>query len=171
MKPQYLYWSFCCCLLLQWGAPVRAQAPDFIVENGRLVLPGVILFDTADQVTIDTETNKILDAIALYMNKKNYISTLRIEGHFERAESIPDGQQRSEKRALSVTQALVKRGIACDRLIAVGFGSTKPIAPNGSVEGQAKNRRVEIRPAAMHKRPIGGLPIDGGGKIAANLCQ
>ncbi|MEO0044800.1 MAG: hypothetical protein RL329_4249 [Bacteroidota bacterium] len=171
MKPQYLYWSFCCCLLLQWGAPVRAQAPDFIVENGRLVLPGAIQFDTADQVAMDAETNKILDAIALYMNKKNYISTLRIEGHFEQEASTTDAQNRSEKRALSVTQALVKRGIACDRLIAVGFGGTKPIASNESVEGRGKNRRIEIRPAAMRKRPIGGLPIDGGGKVAANLCQ
>jgi OmpA-OmpF porin, OOP family len=151
--------------------PLMAQAPNFIVENGRLILPGEIRFDAEDGVSDDVETNKVLDSIAFYMNHKTYISLLRIEGHLDNDRNAAEQQHRTEKRALSVAKALVKRGIACERLIAVGFGDTKPVAANDSPTGKAKNRRLEVRPAAMRKRAIGGMPTDGGGKIAGNPCQ
>jgi outer membrane protein OmpA-like peptidoglycan-associated protein len=43
-----------------------------------------------------------------------------------------------------VRDYLVSRGIATDRVTAQGFGPTRPIADNGSAEGRADNRRVEI---------------------------
>jgi OmpA-OmpF porin, OOP family len=156
-----------CCVFAQ---SLTAQAPSFIVENGRLVLPGEFRFEADDTLSDDAETNKVLDSVALYMNFKTYISLLRIEGHLDQDRTPSEQQARTEKRALAVVRALAKRGIACDRLIAVGFGDSKPIAANDSPQGKAKNRRVEIRPAAMRKHAIGGLPVDGGGKVAANPC-
>ncbi|MEY4933793.1 MAG: hypothetical protein RIS64_152 [Bacteroidota bacterium] len=168
MNKLLLYFGVIWCGVAQ---PLMAQAPNFIVENGRLVLPGEILFEADDTVSDDAETNKVLDSIVLYMNHKTYISLLRIEGHLDKDRTASEQQNRSEKRALSVVKALVKRGIACDRLLAVGFGDTKPVAANDAPMGKSKNRRLEIRPAAMRKRPIGGMPVDGGGRVAANLCQ
>jgi OmpA-OmpF porin, OOP family len=168
MNKLLLYFGVLWCGIAQ---PLMAQAPNFIVENGRLVLPGEIRFDADDTVADDAETNKVLDSIVLYMNHKTYISLLRVEGHLDKDRSAAEQQQRTEKRALSVVKALVKRGVACDRLIAVGFGDTKPVAVNDSPTGKAKNRRLEIRPAAMRKRPIGGMPVDGGGRVAGNPCQ
>ena len=40
---------------------------------------------------------------------------------------------------------LVKKGVATDRLKAIGYGQDRPIADNGTKPGQAKNRRVEFR--------------------------
>jgi OmpA-OmpF porin, OOP family len=159
--------SLLCCVFAQ---SLTAQAPNFIVENGRLVLPGELRFEADDNLSDDAETNKVLDSIALYMNFKTYISLLRIEGHLDQERMPSEQQYRTEKRALAVARALAKRGIACERLIAVGFGDTKPIATNDSPADKAKNRRVEIRPAAMRKHLIGGMPADGGGKVATNPC-
>ncbi len=57
----------------------------------------------------------------------------------------------SQSRAESVVQYLIKKGIASSRLLAKGYGETKPIAPNNLPNGQdnpkgrAKNRRTEFR--------------------------
>ena len=48
----------------------------------------------------------------------------------------------SQRRANSVRQYLIKAGIAGERLDAVGFGETKPIASNNTTRGRAANRRV-----------------------------
>ncbi len=50
----------------------------------------------------------------------------------------------SENRAKSVMNALAAKGIEKSRLTAKGWGQEKPLMPNTSDEGKAKNRRVEI---------------------------
>jgi hypothetical protein len=65
----------------------------------------------------------------------------------------------------------VAQGLDCSRLVAVGFGSSKPIADNRTPEGKAANRRVVFANAALRGRPIGGAPLDGGGKSAGSVCD
>jgi outer membrane protein OmpA-like peptidoglycan-associated protein len=50
----------------------------------------------------------------------------------------------SENRALSVRSYLIQSGVAANRIEAVGYGMTRPIASNATPEGRAQNRRVEI---------------------------
>ncbi|MEE0893447.1 MAG: OmpA family protein [Treponema sp.] len=50
----------------------------------------------------------------------------------------------SVDRANAIVDALVKRGIARNKFITKGSGSTKPVADNSTPEGKAQNRRVEI---------------------------
>jgi outer membrane protein OmpA-like peptidoglycan-associated protein len=51
----------------------------------------------------------------------------------------------SQKRAESVVNYLVQKGIAAARLVAKGYGDTMPIAPNDTEESKAKNRRTEVK--------------------------
>ena len=53
-------------------------------------------------------------------------------------------QTLSEKRAQSVADYLVKAGLPTDRLKAVGYGSSQPVAANDTDEGKAKNRRIDF---------------------------
>ncbi|WP_372974472.1 OmpA family protein, partial [Muriicola sp.] len=67
-----------------------------------------------------------------------------VEGHTDSVGSEKLNQELSEKRANSVRDFLVNEGIAADRLTAVGYGESKPIASNNTRAGRTQNRRVEI---------------------------
>jgi outer membrane protein OmpA-like peptidoglycan-associated protein len=71
-------------------------------------------------------------------------ANVEIEGHTDSTGSAKLNQDLSEKRAKNVMNFLIKQGIAKERLSAVGYGKDRPIADNGTEEGRAANRRVEL---------------------------
>ncbi|MSP61093.1 MAG: OmpA family protein [Myxococcales bacterium] len=109
--------------------------------------------------------------VKAYLDAKAYISLLRIEVHTDAQGDDRYNQALSEKRALAVARWLAQHGVDCKRVIAVGFGETKPAADNATVEGRAKNRRTLFINAALRGRPIGGVPVDGGGRVAGDPCH
>lgn len=148
-------------------ADIAAPKPSYQLEGNRLILPGPIVFKTGS-AELASESNKVLQYIAAYLADKTYISLMRIEGH---SDNQGDTQRLTEQRALAVTKALVAKGVACERLLPVGFGSTKPVADNATPEGRAQNRRIEAINAQLRGRSIGGMPVDGGGKVAGDPCK
>jgi outer membrane protein OmpA-like peptidoglycan-associated protein len=68
-----------------------------------------------------------------------------IEGHTDNVGGEPNNLRLSQRRAEAVLDYLVSKGISPERLQAVGFGATKPVASNKTVKGKAKNRRTEFR--------------------------
>ncbi len=70
---------------------------------------------------------------------------VQIEGHTDSVGPASYNQNLSERRAASVKRYLVqKAAIDPARLIVKGYGENQPIASNETVEGRAKNRRVEV---------------------------
>ncbi len=67
-----------------------------------------------------------------------------VEGNTDSVGGEAYNQKLSERRAEAVKDVLVKSGIDGDRVSTVGNGESKPIAPNDTEEGRAKNRRVSI---------------------------
>ena len=86
------------------------------------------------------ELDKLLEQM-----KKFPISRWRIEGHTDNVGSEEGNVKMSQMRAESVLNYFVSRGIPQVRFEVVGMGSKSPIADNATTEGQAKNRRVEIK--------------------------
>jgi outer membrane protein OmpA-like peptidoglycan-associated protein/uncharacterized membrane protein YeaQ/YmgE (transglycosylase-associated protein family) len=69
---------------------------------------------------------------------------LRIESHTDNMGDATTSRRVSLERANAVKDLLVKAGVPAERVTAEGFGSEKPIAPNDTDEGRAKNRRIEL---------------------------
>jgi outer membrane protein OmpA-like peptidoglycan-associated protein len=101
-----------------------------------------ISFDFGSEYITD-ESKPILDKIAAAM-KANAGWRMAIEGHTD-AQGTPDfNRALSERRAQVVKAYLQAAGIAPGRLSAVGFGASRPVAPNDA-SGNVLNRRVEFR--------------------------
>jgi outer membrane protein OmpA-like peptidoglycan-associated protein len=78
--------------------------------------------------------------------QKNPAWKLSVAGHTDNIGDSGFNQSLSERRAAAVKDALVKEyKIAADRLSTTGYGASRPIATNATVEGRARNRRVELQ--------------------------
>lgn len=155
------------------AAPV-AEAPkpkvQPTIENGQLKLPGPVVFESGKDI-LKPESDDVLIIVKDYLDAKPEITLLRIEGHTDTDGDDKTNQTLSEKRSYAVSKWLVAKGIDCKRLIPVGFGETKPIAPNDTPENKAQNRRTAFVNAALRGKPIGGMPVDGGGKVGGDPCK
>ncbi|NDA64431.1 MAG: OmpA family protein, partial [Chitinophagia bacterium] len=69
-----------------------------------------------------------------------------IEGHTDITGSAKLNKALSQKRANTIMNFLISKGIAKDRLTATGYGSEKPVASNKTAKGRQENRRVELLP-------------------------
>jgi chemotaxis protein MotB len=104
-----------------------------------------VMFDSGS-AQIRPEFAPILEKVAKELMK--IPNRIRIEGHTDNRPistlKFPSNWELSAARAASVLRFLVRKGIDPARLSAVGYGEFRPVAPNDTPEGRAKNRRVEI---------------------------
>jgi OOP family OmpA-OmpF porin len=116
-------------------SPPAAAAPK------KLVLEGVN-FDN-DKATLRPEASATLDRMAAELKEWGDVK-VEVAGHTDARASARYNQQLSERRANTVRDYLIGKGIAADRLSAKGYGESQPVADNDTEEGRAKNRRVEL---------------------------
>ncbi|MDR1222030.1 MAG: OmpA family protein [Tannerella sp.] len=83
--------------------------------------------------------------------EKNPDTDLKVIGHTDNTGKVDYNQTLSEKRAKSVYDYLLEQGVNSRRMIYEGKGIHQPVADNNTVEGRAKNRRVEIMIMANEK--------------------
>ncbi len=112
-----------------------------IVELGRKLIIENLLFKTA-QYNLP-EVVKELDILAEFMLNKPNISII-IEGHTDNVGTDPFNDALSLKRAESVMNYLVTKGVDKNRMSVVGYGKRRPIASNKDEFGKQLNRRTEI---------------------------
>jgi OOP family OmpA-OmpF porin len=98
-----------------------------------------------DSTEIDPQAFNMLDEAVVVMGKNSDLK-VEINGHTDSTGSAEYNLGLSERRANTVMKYFVDKGIDASRLTAKGFGLTQPVADNGTKEGRAKNRRVELKP-------------------------
>jgi OOP family OmpA-OmpF porin len=104
---------------------------------------GAIYFKTGS-AELDSASNALLDSVADIANRCPSVK-IEVSGHTDTTGSASANQTLSEARAKTVVTYLVAHGVAQGRITATGYGGTKPVAPNTSDEGRAKNRRIEFK--------------------------
>ncbi|HEY2797185.1 MAG TPA: OmpA family protein [Thermoanaerobaculia bacterium] len=101
-----------------------------------------ILFDT-NKATLKPNAQIAMGKLAGIVSVFPNIN-LRVEGHTDSTGTDAINDRLSKERAQSVVSFLQSQGVAASRLTSEGYGSKIPVADNATVEGRAKNRRVEI---------------------------
>jgi outer membrane protein OmpA-like peptidoglycan-associated protein len=145
---------------------ITAEAPDHIFYSDEYEIPptspgkdyekDIILYRTTGGNTrllvffdynksdLQSESKPDLNR-AINFLRQNPGITIEIAGHTDSLGSDQYNQNLSQERANAVLQYMVTGGADSTRLQAVGYGEVQPVADNGTDEGRARNRRVEMR--------------------------
>ena len=115
---------------------------DALKKDGRVAISGGILFQT-DSAKLAPGAGDLVTRLADVMKKHPELK-VAVVGNTDTTGDFKYNLQLSERRARAFVDALVKAGIAPDRLAAVGVGPLSPVASNDTEEGRAQNRRVEL---------------------------
>jgi len=113
-----------------------------VTEDGSITLLKNIEFGSGN-ATIKPVSYPILNEVLIFLKSKTEVR-LAIHGHTDSIGKRETNIKLSKDRALAVLNWLKGKGVAASRLESEGFGPDKPIAPNETPEGRAKNRRVEF---------------------------
>jgi OOP family OmpA-OmpF porin len=117
------------------------EKPIEIVKS-QWVLVGVNFeFDSA---RLTEGSYPILYGAVQYLNQYPELN-IEIQGHTDYIGSESYNDELSKKRAESVRNYLVSKGIDASRLTVKGFGESVPVADNSTPEGRALNRRIEFK--------------------------
>ncbi len=114
---------------------------DILNKETKLSLNN-IFFDF-DKFTLKKESYPELDRLTKLI-KDNPKYKIKIEGHTDNIGSESYNMELSRKRAESVRNYIISKGVPSKRFSLIGFGSSMPIASNDTEEGRAMNRRVVI---------------------------
>lgn len=118
-----------------------AEMKAALDAEGRILLHG-ILFDL-DKATLQPESTKQLQHVVTLL-KDNPDLMIEVQGHTDDQGSDDYNLELSQRRAETVVAYLGLFGIDHSRLVPKGYGESKPVMPNTTEEGRAKNRRVEL---------------------------
>jgi OmpA-OmpF porin, OOP family len=124
-------------LLLKELSELQGQLTD----RGIVLTIGDVQFATGKS-DLNAGVQSSMDKLAEFL-KKNQNRNLLVEGHTDSVGNDEYNQGLSEQRATSVKSALVKRGIASERIVTIGYGKKYPLASNADAAGKQQNRRVE----------------------------
>jgi len=113
------------------------------VNAGAMIVLNNIFFDT-DKYDLKEKSITELDKVIRFLTE-NPATKVEISGHTDNVGTAAYNQQLSQKRAQSVADHLVKKGIDIKRLKQVGYGSQKPLKSNDSEENRQVNRRIEFK--------------------------
>ncbi len=144
--------------------PAEPRKSTVSVKADQILVPGTIAFD-GTTANLLTTSDTALEELRLFLEQNPRVTKLRVEGYTDNVGKPEDNEKLSGERALSIKKWLVAKGVAKDRVIAVGFGQKSPLADNATAEGRAKNQRIEFKLAELGGKKYPGRALDGGGKV------
>lgn len=133
-----------------------------------ITLPGGVLFPSGGR-DLSASARQALDQVATALTEQPSDAKILIEGHTDDRGSDGTNLELSRSRAEAVRAYLIQRGLAAQRIEAVGKGESTPIAGNDTSEGRATNRRVEIVVNTAQAATAAATPgMSGAGQMPAS---
>ena len=108
-----------------------------------IVILQKVFFDF-NEATIRPESHKVLDAVAHILDANPHVERVEVQGHTDARGTVEYNRQLSQDRADSVRSYLIRKGVAEERLTAMGYGKSQPIAEGDTDEAHDQNRRVQF---------------------------
>jgi chemotaxis protein MotB len=132
-----------------------------IDEHGLIISLSAKYFFDSGKAVLRPEVFPIIDQLAHILQSLD--REIRIEGHTDdvpiQTASYPSNWELSAARATYVIKYLVEKfGFSPQRLSAVGYAEFRPVAPNSTDEGRARNRRVDV--VVLSRKIVSHLPAD-----------
>ena len=124
------------------GVTVTRKGDDIILN-----MPGNVTFRT-DSAELNAQFFKVLNGVALVAQKYDK-TIIEVAGHTDNTGDAGYNRQLSQRRASSVAQYLMGRGILEARIMTAAGGEEYPVANNSTEQGRQANRRVEITLAPL----------------------
>lgn len=116
-----------------------------ISKNLKMIIPNQILNFEHNKFQVDASAQVFLDSICNKILTFENISTIKISGHTDNVGNEKYNAELSIKRAATIREEFMKRiKLNHIKYEVKGYGESKPIDNNNTLEGKAKNRRVEI---------------------------
>lgn len=127
------------------GVPVaqQAQAPAVVAPSASKVVLNADTFFDFDKATLKPEGRQVLDQVAAQAAALN-LETIIAVGYTDSTGPEAYNLKLSQRRAASVKEYLVGKGIDPNRIYTEGKGEADPVATNATRAGRAQNRRVEL---------------------------
>jgi chemotaxis protein MotB len=129
-----------------------------VTQNARgigIELNASVLF-AQGEATLQQEAREVLGAVAGLL--KDAPQRIEVEGHTDNLpitnERFASNWELSAVRAASVVRLFIESGVQDVRLSAIGYGATRPVAPNDTPANQARNRRVAVMILASVPEPL-----------------
>lgn len=128
------------------AAPVAAPEPVKIEDAPVRKAFDITAKFVSGSANLTAPAKTQVDKVGMFLRGNSDFRMVFIEGHTDSAGGEAANKLLSQKRAQSVKNYLVRAyGVPMDKVQAVGFGETAPIATNATAAGRAKNRRVVIK--------------------------
>jgi outer membrane protein OmpA-like peptidoglycan-associated protein len=127
--------------------------PAVQISDNKITIDEKIQFETWSAKLLE-ESHDILDQIAQVMIENGQLKRIEIQGHTARTGQSKRSFKLSVDRANAVKEYLVKKGVSASRLVAKGYGESKPVADNTSAGGREQNRRVEFLIVSANKGEV-----------------
>ena len=137
------------------GCP-RTDKQVVAMREDEIAILEKVYFSPGNAVVLPRSA-RLVSQIAGVIKSHPELVLIEVQGHTDNVGGKAMNVALSEARAKAVVRALTRRGIAASRLVARGYGLSKPVTTNETAAGREKNRRVEFR---VLKRRVAGEVVD-----------
>ena len=144
-------------------APLVKEGKVRVTQSNRGITVEInasVLF-APGQAALEESSDKTLRAVAQVVKHGEH--AIQVEGHTDnvaiRSATFPSNWELSTARASSVVRLLIDSGVSAQRLTALGYGENRPVEPNDTPQGRARNRRVTVTVLSAEPERVTEIPV------------